>query len=219
MDEPLDERDLSKATQAAQPRPALDKVLRYLPFLAISNLLLSVPAILISVGVAYFTFVQAEATQKMQIASVWPYVDYETSNVGEDGERAVSMSLVNKGVGPAHIRGVEMTYGGKSYATFRELLADCCVDDPRQVGLGLSSVKGEVMRSGEELLFVSMSAKATPAETWARFNEERLKIRIRVCYCSVFDDCWINQGRGELPQPVAQCPADWKTYIGFPQAG
>jgi len=207
---------LEQATGSAGPS-ALDKLLKYVPILALSNLLVSAPAFLISIGVAYFTFVQAEATEKMQIATVWPHVTADTSNLAENGEPQMRLNLANQGVGPALIKGMEVSYRGKAYPDPHALLRACCVPDGA-IRLIISTSNGEVMRPGEEIDFLRFAPDALPVGGFERFEAARGEIGIRVCYCSVFDDCWIadNEREGD-PKPVEQCPADWVQY-GFPQS-
>lgn len=196
---------------------ALSRLLRLLPLVAAANAVLAVPALIISLGVAYFAFVQAEATDKMQVASVWPRVTYVTSNQDEDGTRRITLSLINKGVGPALIRGMELRYRGKAYTGFRELLDACCAQPGGTSAIGIGSINGEVLRPGEEMMFALLEPEGTSAETYERFDTERRELEIGVCYCSVFDDCWVDDWRRPEPRPVAQCPADWVQYSGFPQ--
>ena len=32
------------------------------------------------------------------------------------------------------------------------------------------------------------------------------KLFVTVCYCSVYDDCWLAELNGGEPEPVAACP-------------
>lgn len=200
----------------ARAPSAMDRIARYAPWYALSHLFVTAPAFLISVGVAYFTYVQARATERMQMASVWPRVAYGSSNVSADGKRRITLSLFNQGVGPARVRAVEVRYGGRAYPGLRQIVSACCTNGPTKVGLGLSTVRGEVIRPGEELLFGLLEPGMTPASVYDRFNAERMKLQVRVCYCSVFDDCWTVEGSTAEPQPVAQCPANW---VPFNDAG
>ena len=80
------------------------------------------------------------------------------------------------------------------------------------------AANGEVLRPGEQIDFVRFAPGDIPPGAYERFEAERGAIRMRVCYCSVFDDCWVADDASSLrPTPVAQCPADWQQY-GFPQA-
>ena len=213
------EREL--ATRSDRQRgasPLAERALRYVPLLAIGHLFVGVPAVAISLGVAYFAFVQAEATDKMQVASVWPRVTYVTSNQNDEGQAVITLSMINKGVGPAIIRGVRVRNRGKDYTGFRELLDDCCNPGHDRLSIGVGSINGEVLRPGEEMMFALFDRRSNPPEAYARFNRERLGLQVSTCYCSVFDDCWIDSGSEPDPRPVDRCPANWVQYTGFPQA-
>lgn len=195
----------------------LARLLRMLPLVAAANLAIAAPAMIISIGVAYFAFVQAEATDKMQVASVWPRVTYVTSNQDRDGTRRLTLSLVNKGVGPALIRGMELRYQGNAHTGFRDLIDACCARPDDTLSLGIGSINGEVLRPGEEMMFALMEPDGTPADVYERFAKERGELNLKVCYCSVFDDCWVEDIQHAEPRPVGQCPANWVQYSGFPQ--
>lgn len=196
----------------------LNRALKYLPLFAMSNLFVAAPAFLISIAVAYFTFVQAEATQKMQVASVWPRVDYVTSNRTQDGTPRITLSLVNKGVGPALVRGMEIRYRDQPHSSLAGLLKACCSENPEDLSFSLGSINGEVLRPGEEAMFAQIDPAGVTPEVWERFNRERLNLKFRICYCSVFDDCWVAGWDSAEPRTVKRCPADWVQYYGFPQA-
>ena len=201
-----------------RPEPSeLTRFLRYLPVLAIGNLLFAVPAMLISVAVAYFAFEQAEATKKIQVSSVWPNVSYDFSNISEDGKREISMLATNRGVGPARIAAMEVSYLGEAYRDIRSLMRACCVDKGGSIGVVVQNINGEVIAPGEEIDFVHLTPELSGEQTYARFNKLRPVLRVRLCYCSVFDECWIEDSRATSVQPVAICPEDW-TQFGAPSS-
>ena len=76
----------------------LSKWMRFLPFLMIGNLLLAGPAFIISGALAYFTFKQAGATERMQVAEAWPFLTFETGNYDLEGNRLISLNLANDGI-------------------------------------------------------------------------------------------------------------------------
>jgi hypothetical protein len=41
---------------------------------------------------------------------------------------------------------------------------------------------------------------------WEALSGERHKVRLRACYCSVLDDCWLLDSDRDDPEPVRQCP-------------
>ena len=39
------------------------------------------------------------------------------------------------------------------------------------------------------------------------------RLDLRVCYCSVFEECWINSLQAKDPEPVVACPAATVGYL------
>lgn len=200
------------------PGPVFGRLLRYLPILALGNMLVAAPALLVSLAVAYFAFQQADATQKMQIATVWPNIAYDTGNLSDDGEPEISFNVANRGVGPARIRGMELSYEGRAFTDITSLLRACCVEPGQKIAVVMSSVNGEVLRPGDEVPFVRVAPDGLAPAAYRRFDEARLRVRARICYCSVFDDCWIEDSKSVAIEPVASCPVDWIQF-GFPRDG
>src|ERR1044071_6604400 len=95
---------------APNPDRKLEKLIKYLPIFMISHALVTVPTFVISVALAYATFVQADATRKIQTSETWPMVSYETSNTNDAGEDIISFILTNDGVGPARLKALEFKY-------------------------------------------------------------------------------------------------------------
>ncbi|PJI90450.1 hypothetical protein BDW16_3785 [Sphingomonas koreensis] len=203
------------STREAVFGPRLGKLVKLLPWLMASHLLIGAPAMLISVGVAYFTFVQAEATKKMQQADAWPFLSYGTSNSGlnDKGERMISLNLSNNGVGPALLGPVEIRYQGQPVRDPRDLLTKCCGFQPdSRLNLSTSPSSGIVARPGESVKFMQVAEIPASKALWNRFETERWKLQVRSCYCSIFDECWTIEGSQARPKPVAQCPTDWVQF-------
>jgi len=78
-------------------RPLLRSLLR-------TEILVTLPTLVISLALAYFSFVQADASRKMQRTETWPYVSYGTDNSSPEVKDEISFSLSNDGVGPLGYR-------------------------------------------------------------------------------------------------------------------
>src|SRR3546814_20523038 len=104
MDE-IPTRDTEPAAAPASSAAADlgSRFLRYLPLITIAHFVICLPALIASLALAWFAFVQADATQKMQTGGVMPFVTFGTSNGDEDGNQDISLSLKNNGGGPPPI--------------------------------------------------------------------------------------------------------------------
>lgn len=203
-------------TPAASPATPVEvgsRLLRYLPFITIAHFVIGLPALIASLALAYFAFVQADATQKMQTGGAMPFVTIGSSNVDDTGKPDISLSLTNNGVGPAILGPIEIRYRGKPVASPTELLEACCTDrSATGLSFATSPSTGVAIRPGESLRFIGLPRTPANEATWQRFQHERWRLSIRSCYCSIFNDCWIAEGMQGIPRPVKQCPADWSLY-------
>lgn len=193
--------------------PALRRIARWLPFAMMGHFIVGVPALLISLVVAYGTFVQAGATQRMQQAAAWPFVAYQTGNYTADGQRLVNLSLTNNGLGPAIIGAVEVSFRGRALRSPVDLLTACCgYREGQAMQLRTSAIVNVALRPGEEVMFMSLPAVTANAGMVDRFDAVREQIKVRACYCSIFDDCWTIEGSQVQPRPVKACPANWTVW-------
>lgn len=193
------------------------RLLKYLPFMMIGHLLITVPTFFISIALAYATFVQADATRKIQRSETWPYVSFSTSNSTPEGEPEISLSLRNNGVGPASLEATELIYKGKPMPSPREFLRQCCAGESK-FSFMTEPVTG-VLRPAQQANFIRLLRTDENTAIWDRLDKERWNIIIRSCYCSIFGDCWISDNRQKRPKPVESCPADWSTFDDRPFAG
>lgn len=213
--------DMPNREAAPEPaRPAPDaaavgtRLLRYLPLITIAHFLIGLPALIASLALAYFAFVQADATQKMQTGGVMPFVTFGTSNGDEEGNQDIALTLTNNGVGPAILGPIEIRYEGEPVSTPIDLLEACCTETgARPLRFSTSPSTGIAARPGETIKFISFPRTPASEKIWQRFNKERWKLKVRACYCSIFNDCWIIEGMQGLPKPVKQCPANWSLYL------
>ncbi len=190
---------------ADPPRPPYERLVKFLPLITIGHLAIGLPTLFVSLALAYATYVQAEATHKMQQSSVWPYVSYGTSNIA-DGKPDITMTLANDGMGPARLMTFEARYGGKPMASGRELLRACCgADRGSRTSYQTSQANNVVLRPGDSLNVLLLPKDSSSAEVYTRFERERWKVEVRSCFCSIFDECWEANNRARQPVKVEQC--------------
>lgn len=172
---------------------------------------------LISLWVAIAT---ERANRQMVAASSWPLLEVDSSNVDDQGRSVLLFEVSNAGVGPAKVRSFEVFYKGKPYRSAVSLIRACCApafERPTPTGdegaigaLITGGVAGNVIRAGQTHPFIRYSLGTQNGELWRAINTARNEsITYRICYCSVFDECWINApaGRDQLdPTPVDKCP-------------
>ena len=196
--------------------PGEDRQRQGLRSLLSTQILIALPTLVISLALAYFSFVQADASRKMQRTETWPYVSYSTDNASPQAKDEISFSLSNDGVGPARLEEMEFIYGGKPMRDPREFVIDCCAGN-QHVIFTSAKVSG-VLRPGEKRDFIRLAKTEQNAAIWDRMNGQRWKVVVRTCYCSIFDDCWVFDSAKTRPDPVKACPADWTKFEERPNA-
>jgi hypothetical protein len=195
------------------PRPRADR--RFLPSLSRTEILVSVPTLVISVALAYFSFVQADASRKMQRTETWPYVSYGTDNSSPEVKDEISFSLSNDGVGPARLVEMEFIYNGKLVRDPLEFVRECCATAAKAAARNLTFTTDRVdgvLRPGESRKFIRLAKTPANAPLWNRLNDERWKVVVRTCYCSIFDECWVFDSRQDQPTGVKVCPPHWTKF-------
>ena len=181
------------------------------------DIVLGVSAILISVISLVVAIHHGQIMDKMVQADTWPYLDFVASNLDDAGHDRVSLTVLNSGVGPAKIETLEVFWNGKPYGSSTELLEACCgfgsaaglpeSRGPSEVAHRLHSsyAAGKVLRAGDTVQMISYVFTTSEDAVYKRFGAAREKITYRVCYCSVFNDCWLSDGHDLDPPHVKSC--------------
>jgi len=175
---------------------------------------------LVSLGLAIHN---GRTMEKLVAANSYPNIDFSYGNGFDFGDgrglrHAVYVSLDNTGIGPARLRSIELGFAGKPAANLRGVLAVCCTEEPaaslpktdyRFTG----DMRGAMIQAGKSLnLFAWAEATADPR--WARLERVRGKISVRVCYCSVFDECYQRDSDSREPRRVGACAVPAVPYTG-----
>ena len=140
-----------------------------------------------------------DAMDRLVAANSWPFLMYSTSNTDPQGNRRITLNVENDGVGPARVQTFEVWWQGQPVSTASELLQRCCMTDAkapidpataRSLDLVIGQIASRVLRAGAAESFLSLELKEANAAIWHRLDIARLQLRMRACYCSVFDECW-----------------------------
>jgi hypothetical protein len=182
--------------------------------LALSAFLIS----LISLTVAIH---HGRTMDKLVASNSYPNIDIEHSNEEDlhDGQGlrpVLNIELINTGIGPARIRSLEVSFGGKPVRNFRALLAACCTDAasgplPKTDVYYSGDLRGQMLQAGKSRRLFSWP-EAPHDPRWARLKALPLKIDVRVCYCSVFDECYLHDSRHSEPAHIEACPVPAAPY-------
>ncbi len=161
--------------------------------------------------------------EKLVEAESLPYLDIYTSDLEQDNHTpAFRLTVQNQGVGPARIAEVAMTVRGQPAADFNTIVDHCCAPGLLQAAnRGTKQYRG--IRTGEVILSTLRDRMIRPGEAvdavdWrvtpgnqAVIDQLRRGfasdlVNVSICYCSVFDECWIRSDEDRRALSVKQCP-------------
>jgi hypothetical protein len=178
---------------------------------------LGVSAVFISLISLLLALQHGRAMEKMVEMSSWPYVSIDHSTVTRDARPRISMEITNNGVGPAMVESVEVFYRGVPQSDPKALIrAMLKVTDPaRNIDVLQSDVIDTVLPAREaRVLFDVMLDRFTPEE-YQTLRHESDELSFRVCYCSVFEECSVLDGRKTVARPdrVKACPVPKVMFV------
>ena len=193
-----------------------------------TDTLFAVAALFVSAISLWVGIRTEQANEKLVAASTWPYLFVESSNADADGAPVIHMDVTNSGVGPAKVESFELFWKGKAWPGADELVRACCGYRPfnfatdmgtKKTGILQGGVEGTIIRAGETRPFLTLRLTPDSMEVWKVLNVARSSMSYRICYCSVFDECWIGEFHGITssaarlhPQRVKTCPVPKLSY-------
>lgn len=169
-------------------------------------------ALLVSLISLYVAVHHGTIMERLVAANSWPNVSVDTLvNRGESATSArLSVIAINNGIGPARVESFELWVGNTPVPDARGL-----VDLIKAAGGGGtligrmdgSTILGSVIGVGEKIDVFSI--EVADARTWAEpMIRTATDMQSRVCYCSVFDECYVadSRARPQRPERVEKCP-------------
>ncbi len=148
-------------------------------------------ALLISVMALVVSIRETNLLQEQQRASVWPYltVSPKYDNTG------FSIITNNNGIGPALVHSVEVSLEGQYFESWEAILD--FIAPGHQIDydiLKTGQLNKLVMKAGDESILFKIPWNSDKYRTDSEpydIAKQMNKGRIRVCYCSVMDECWV----------------------------
>ncbi len=179
-----------------------ERKLRLDNIIAVSALLVSAMAALSSVASTIIMTRQTQVIAQQLSSTVWPYV----SVVGDLSNTHATITATNDGLGPAVLRAIVVRVDGKPQRHFSDAFFQLVsgMRGAQKVvhgSLYFSGVTaGKVLRPGESVTFMNLQ---TPVLA-RRIEQQVNRIDIRLCYCSLLDQCWIESGASSNRR-IANC--------------
>ena len=147
--------------------------------------------------------------QRQQVrAQVWPFLV-----LGADyGNEGFSVSLTNRGVGPAEVKRVRVTVDGKRAGDWVEVEASLLRAASLHDSWQIQPIENEVVSPGLQIV----TLKVHDMDHARAMVAERRRLAVELCYCSTLDDCWLlsapNLFEPSTTRPIAECAPDPKPF-------
>jgi hypothetical protein len=170
---------------------------------SIFALLVSVLALTLGIYQARLMNEQTRLMQGQARASVWPYISIGYS-ISDSGEKlGYTWEISNDGVGPARIESVTFTLDGASLHRWRDVFQKLFGDAP--VPATYSQIYGKVLAPGTNRETTIEAVHIQDIEQAKIFFRAQDRMDMTICYCSVYDDCWVAHRKQPEVQAVARC--------------
>ena len=162
-----------------------------------TELTLSISAIITAIVAVWIAVVEQQSNREYQRLSVEPYVELSRST--NDGFKFI---LVNTGLGPARVKTVEVLIDDKRVGNWGSAVH--LLTGVASSRLIVSDIwDGRQIKSGQNIELMHLE----DPETIDLLINSSATLNMKICYCSMYRECWIKE-MGKIPTQITQCPAD-----------
>lgn len=148
-----------------------------------SLLALAISALALAVGAYQTRLMQTQAR-----ASIWPYVVIGYNYAPSGDGQGFALHVENNGVGPALVRSVQLSLDGKPLQHWSELFP--LLMKHGTFDATLANLKGVVIPPSTNRETQIVAIRILEAEAAAAFYAARDRLKMEICYCSIYGDCW-----------------------------
>jgi len=154
-------------------------------------------AMFISLLALLATMYEANLERENQLLSIWPRLVVQ-AHISD--KRGYSIEVSNKGLGPAIVKTAKITLDSKVQDSWKDVF-----DELKLAGsfsLITNPLSSAVISQNETIYVV----KVDGAQAGYKASKGSPRIGLEVCYCSVYDDCWVVSKNRQY-KSVKQCMA------------
>lgn len=189
------------------------------------DMLVAFSALLISSASIFVAYQSNQSMERLTRASSWPFLQIGSGNSSDEGEPQITFAVSNVGTGPARVYDFDMRVDGRPMPPgghlLTRLLLACCEAEFNAAAERAGSPAaafGQEMSAPVAERFLAPNGEIKPLlwqrteqnrELWTALDRARQSGRITssVCYCSVFDECWVAHSNSFPPEEVNSCEA------------
>jgi hypothetical protein len=159
---------------------------------------LSVAAAIGAICAVAIAVYQAALAREQQRASAWPFLAQSNSYLtGQPYTRQIE----NQGVGPARVRSFRVLVDGKPARIWSDAVR-ALIGRPDSGLIYSSFGRGSVVPAGATRVLLTLPSGNQARAFW---QAAQTRLETIVCYCSVYDECWLADTRAKEPEPVRAC--------------
>ena|SRR2546423_1352939 len=168
----------------------------------LTDRIMSVSAIVAALAAVLVAAYEARINREYQRISVWPHITQSNTFVAD---QPYTRTVANVGIGPAMIRSVEIRVDGNICRSWNDVVPALAKRKiPNHVYSWMHN--GAVVLPGKEIPVLKIAAGDDARAFWEGTQTDRLSIRI--CYSSLYGECWMSDSAHEEPTRVSQCVSD-----------
>lgn len=173
--------------------------------ISVTQTILAIVGIFIGSVALYAALGESEAVRKQTEASVWPRLDMAVVYYGFEGEERIDILARNRGIGPAVVEFVHVAVDGAKATSWSEVIRAVAPDEV--IATSNQSIERTVVSPNEDIKMLSVEEKYSSNALTRAIRDAigRERIKVEICYCSVFDSCWKTKLSGGAPDEVDAC--------------
>jgi hypothetical protein len=171
--------------------------------------LLSLVGVFVGAVALYAALNESRAVRQQTSASVWPYLQLMISDNETDAAGYFEFAMANVGVGPARMQSMLLEVDGETVTGWQALVERFAAAQPDKNAMpafGRSFLTNRVVAPGETIsVFSTRDLGLVSALRQGMYSG---RANLSYCYCSIFDDCWLQETQSPTTRPVAVdvCP-------------
>ena len=155
----------------------------------------TVVAVILSTVAIVVSLLEVSAMRDHQRASVWPYLSVKQSYFNN----RFSLTIENKGVGPALLETVDWRFDGEPITDLDQLILDTVGEELTfsYDTYRTSDPSNDVLARGEVATAFDVPIRD---DTLAFLRGVNDRVTLSACYCSIHGDCWeaaLDEGGAE----------------------
>jgi len=179
-------------------------------WVSITAMITAIVAVFVAVIQTQVMKDEAEMEREHARLSVLPVLSIsDRSNIGDKTGR-FSITIVNKGLGPAVIEKFERSVDGKvvdSWAEYASLLTGGKVKldgDKRNIGsISTATINaGTIISDGDSISPIEVEGRT---ELVKSLLSDEHQGKVTICFCSLYKECWLADSTKARPEPKNSC--------------